>query len=89
MTLRHEFHSLCATIQRNGELSHPDVNGALDAVKELDNYQHDYNERNFFFLKAVITTSSACFTYCPTVRSRTISRAWASSTQSPPAFKQR
>ena len=41
---------------RNGA---PDVNGALDAaVKEkLVNYQHDYNERNFFFLPAVMTIS--------------------------------
>jgi hypothetical protein len=52
----------CANLERNcaGEPSHPDVNGALDdaTVKEkLDNYQHDYNERNFFFLPAVMTTS--------------------------------
>ena len=32
---------------------------ALDAVvkAKLDNYLHDYNERNFFFLPAVKTTS--------------------------------
>ena len=36
-----------------------DANGALDAAVKvkLDNYQHDYNERNFFFLPAVMTTS--------------------------------
>ena len=40
-------------------VSHPDANGALDAaVKEkLDHYQHEYNERNFFFLPTVTTTS--------------------------------
>jgi len=44
---------------RNGEASHADANGALDAAvkAKLDNYQHDYNERNFFFLPAVMTTS--------------------------------
>ena len=44
---------------RNGEASHADVKGALDAAvkAKLDNYQHDYNERNFFFLPAVMTTS--------------------------------
>jgi hypothetical protein len=42
-TLRHEFHGSRADPQRNGEASHADVNGALDAaVKEkLDNYQRD------------------------------------------------
>jgi hypothetical protein len=37
----------------------PDVNGALDAAvrEKLDNHQHVYNERNFFFLPAVMTTS--------------------------------
>ncbi len=41
------------------ELTHDNVNGALDdAVKEkLNHYHHDYNERNFFFLLAVKTTS--------------------------------
>jgi hypothetical protein len=30
----------------------------MAAVKvKLNNYQHDYNERNFFFLPDVITTS--------------------------------
>jgi hypothetical protein len=27
------------------------------AKEKLDNYQHDYNERQFFFLPAVMTTS--------------------------------
>jgi hypothetical protein len=61
VTCRHEFHGSCANQQRNGEPSHFDVNGALDAaVKEkLDHYQHDYNVCNivFFFLPAVTTTS--------------------------------
>ena len=55
VTLRHEFHGSRADPQRNGDASHVDVNGALDAaVKEkLDQYQHDYNARNYFFLPAV------------------------------------
>jgi hypothetical protein len=59
VTCRHEFRGSCANQERNVEPSHLDVNGALDAtVKEkLDHYQHDYNERNFFFLPAVTTTS--------------------------------
>ena len=59
VTCRHEFRGSCANQERNGEPSQLDVNGALDAaVKEkLDHYQHDYNERNFFFLPAVTTTS--------------------------------
>jgi hypothetical protein len=59
VTCRHEFHGSCANQQRNGEPSDLDVNGALEAaVKEkLDHCQHDYNERNFFFLPAVTTTS--------------------------------
>ena len=57
VTLRHEFHGSCATLQRNRQPSHLDVNGALDAVREkLDNYQHDYDAPNFFFLPAVMTT---------------------------------
>ena len=44
---------------RNGEASHADANGALDAAvkAKLDNYLHDYNNRNFFFLHVVMTTS--------------------------------
>ena len=39
VTLRHEFHGSCANLERNGEHSHLDDNGALDAVKEkLVNY---------------------------------------------------
>jgi hypothetical protein len=59
VTLRHQFHGSRADPQRNGEASHADVNGALDAaVKEkLDNYQHDHNARTYFFLPAVRTTS--------------------------------
>jgi hypothetical protein len=50
VTCRHKFRGSCANQERNGEPSHFDVNGALDAaVKEkLDHYQHDYNKRNFF-----------------------------------------
>jgi hypothetical protein len=42
-----------------GEASHADINSALDAAvkAKLDSYQHDYNERNFLFLPAVMTTS--------------------------------
>ena len=84
VTCRHEFRGSCANQERNREPSHLDVNGALDAaVKEkLDHYQHDYNERNFFFLPAVTTTSgrisgdsSACFTYCLTAKQQTTSHA--------------
>jgi hypothetical protein len=59
VTCRHEFRGSCANQERNGEPSHLDVNGALDAAlkEKLDHYQHDYNERNFFFLPAVTTTS--------------------------------
>jgi hypothetical protein len=59
VSLRHEFHGACADPLRNREASHADANGALDAAvkAKLDNYQHDYNERNFFFLPAVMTTS--------------------------------
>ena len=41
---------------RNGEASHADANGALDAAvkAKLDNYLHDYNERNFFFIPAMM-----------------------------------
>jgi hypothetical protein len=43
----------------NGEASHADANGAIDAAikAKLESYQHDYNERNFFFLTSVMTTS--------------------------------
>jgi len=46
VTCRHEFRASCANQERNGEPSHLDVNGALDAaVKEkLDHYQHDYDD---------------------------------------------
>jgi hypothetical protein len=49
LTLRHEFHSSCVNLERNGEPK-LDENSALDAsVKEkLEHYQQDYNERNFF-----------------------------------------
>jgi hypothetical protein len=59
VTCHHEFSGSCANQQRNGEPSHLDVNGAPDATVEekLDHYQHDYNERNFFCLPAVTTTS--------------------------------
>jgi hypothetical protein len=58
VSMRHEFHGSCQNHMRNGEASHADANGALDdAVKaKFDNYLHDYNERNFFFLPAVMTT---------------------------------
>jgi hypothetical protein len=48
VTCRHEFRGAYANQERNGEPSHLDVDGALDAaVKEkLDHYQHDYNECN-------------------------------------------
>jgi hypothetical protein len=44
VTCRHEFRGACANQQRNGEPSHLDVNGALDAaVKEkLDHYQQEW-----------------------------------------------
>ncbi len=92
VTCRHEFRASCANQERNGEPSHLDVNGALDAavMEKLDHYQHDYNERNFFFLPAVTTTSgrisgdsSACFTYCLTAKQQTTSHAWASSIHPP------
>ena len=45
VTCRHEFRGSCANQERNGEPSHLDVNGALDAAvqEKLDHYQHDYN----------------------------------------------
>ncbi len=59
VTCRHEFRGSCANQERYGEPSHLEVNGALDAAVQetLDHYQHDYSERNFFFLPAVTTTS--------------------------------
>ena len=59
MTLRSEFHGSCSDPARNGEASYVDPNGAIDAAvkAKLDNYYHDYNERNFLFLPAVMTTS--------------------------------
>jgi hypothetical protein len=89
VTLRHKFHGSCANLECDGEPSYPDVNGALDAaVKEkLDNYQHDYNERNVVSLPAVMTTLGRIsgnflrlLTYCPTVMPRTTSHARASLT---------
>jgi len=49
----HELHGSCVNPLHNGEPSHPDVNGILDAsVKEkVDNYQHNYNARNCFFFR--------------------------------------
>jgi hypothetical protein len=35
VTLRHEFHGSCPNLERNGEPSHPDENGALDARDKL------------------------------------------------------
>jgi hypothetical protein len=59
VTLRDEFHGSCIDPAHNGEASYADPNGAIDAAvkAKLDNYQHDYSERNFFFLPAVMTTS--------------------------------
>jgi hypothetical protein len=59
MTLRSEFHGSCSDPARNGEASYVDPNGAIDAAvkAKLDNYHHDYSERNFLFLPAVMTTS--------------------------------
>ena len=59
MTLGGKFHGACIDPARNGEASYADPNGAIDAAvkAKLDNYQHDYSERNFLFLPAVMTTS--------------------------------
>jgi hypothetical protein len=59
VTLRGEFHGSCIDPARNGEASYADPNGAIDAAvkAKLDNYQHDYSDRNFLFLPAVMTTS--------------------------------
>jgi hypothetical protein len=59
VTLRSEFYGSCIDSARNRVASYADPNGAIDAAvkAKLDNCQHDYNERNFFFLPAVMTTS--------------------------------
>ena len=59
VTLRGEFHGSCIDPARNGEALYADPNDAIDAAVKvkLDNYQHDYSERNFLFLPAVMTTS--------------------------------
>jgi len=59
VSLRHEFNGSCLNHMCNGEASHADANGAIDAAvkAKLDNYQHDYNGRNFFFLPTVMNTS--------------------------------
>ena len=59
VTLRGEFHDSCIDPACNGEASYADPNGVIDAAvkAKLDNYQHDYSERNFLFLPAVMTTS--------------------------------
>jgi len=59
VSLRSEFHGSCIDSARNGEASYADPTGAIDAAvkAKLDNYQHDYSERNFLFLPAVMTTS--------------------------------
>ena len=84
-----EDSSSCSDPQRNGEASHADVNGAIDAVvnKKLNNYRHDYNARNYFFLSShddlcgeSVETFSVCFTYCLIAKQRTISQEWVSST---------
>jgi len=53
VTLRSEFHGSLACIDpaRNGEASYADPNCAIDAAvkAKLDNYLHDYSERNFLF----------------------------------------
>ena len=48
VTLRSEFHGACRDPARNGEASYVDPNGAIDAAvkAKLDNYHHDYSERN-------------------------------------------
>jgi hypothetical protein len=59
VTLRGEFHGSCIDPARNGGASYADPNGAIDAAvkAKLDNYQHDYSERNFLFLPAIMTIS--------------------------------
>ena len=52
VTLRGEFHDSCIDPACNGEALYADPNGVIDAAvkAKLDNYQHDYSERNFLFL---------------------------------------
>ncbi len=59
VTLRGEFRDSCTYPARNGESSYADPNCVIDAAvkAKLDNYQHDYSNRNFLFLPAVMTTS--------------------------------
>jgi hypothetical protein len=59
VTVRGVFHGSCNHPAHNGEASYADPNGAIDAAvkAKFDNYQHDYSERNFLFLPAVMTTS--------------------------------
>jgi len=96
VSLSNEFHGSCADPMRNGKASHADsdINGALDAAVKvkLDNYQRDYNERNFLFLPAVMTTSGRIsgdflrllyLAYYPTAKQRTTSHEWASSIPPP------
>ena len=93
VTLRHEFHGSCANLQRNGEPSHPDVNGALDAIKP-PNAQGKARKlptrvqlAQFLLPSAVKTTSGriggdfpVCFTYSLIVKQRTTSHACAQAT---------
>jgi hypothetical protein len=60
VSLCHEFHGACAANHElNGDASHAGANGALDAAvkRKLDSYHRDYNERNFFFLPAIMSTA--------------------------------
>ena len=64
-SLRHEFHGSCVNPMRIGEASHAEANDALDAVvkAKLDNYQHDYNERNFCESVLVLVVRGQQFRY--------------------------
>ena len=64
-SLRHEFHGSCVDPMRIGEASHAEANDALDAVvkAKLDNYQHDYNERNFCESVLVLVVRGQQFRY--------------------------
>ena len=59
VTLRSEFYGSCIDSARNRVASYADPNGAIDAAvkAKLDNYQHDYSERNFHFHPAVMMTT--------------------------------